>query len=108
MSYKVDTTENFDREAKKLAKKYKSIKSEIADLIAELERNPIQGTQLGNSVYKIRMSIASKGKGKRGGARVMTYVKISGQTVYLFSIYSKGEKNDISDTKIQELTRDIL
>ena len=108
MSYKVETTHNFDQEAKRLSRKYKSLKSEIAKLVSQLEKNPTTGTHLGNNIYKIRMAIASKGKGKRGGARVMSYVKIVNETVYLFSIYSKGEKDDISDEEIQKLIKDIL
>ena len=108
MNYKVETIQNFDKEAKRLSRKYKSLKSEIAKLISQLEKNPTTGTHLGNNVYKIRMAIASKGKGKRGGARVMSYVKVVNETVYLFSIYSKGEKDDISNEEIQKFIKGIL
>jgi mRNA-degrading endonuclease RelE of RelBE toxin-antitoxin system len=107
MSYRVDTTPNFEREAKRLVKKYKSLKNEISTLIESLEETPEQGTHLGNDIYKIRLAVKSKGKGKRGGARVMTKVKIVDEMVYLFSIYSKGEKDDISDDEIQELIKNI-
>lgn len=108
MSYKVDTTANFDKEAKRLSRKYRSLKSEIADLITQLEENPTAGTHLGNHIYKIRIAIASKGKGKRGGARVMSFLKIVEETVYLFSIYSKGEKDTVTDEEIQQLIDDLL
>jgi hypothetical protein len=65
------------------------------------------GDHLGNNVYKVRIAIKSKGKGKRGGGRVMTQIKVVNEKVYLFSIYSKGEKDDISDNEIQELIKDI-
>jgi len=107
MSYKVETTENFEREAKKLLKKYKSLKNEIEILINELEDVPKTGTHLGNNVYKIRLAVKSKGKGKSGGMRVMTQVKIVKETVYMFSIYSKGEKDNISDKEIQKLIEQI-
>ena len=103
MSYKVDTTDNFEREAKRLIKKYKSLKKEIKDLIDELEENPEKGTHIKNGVYKIRLAVKSKGKGKRGGMRVMTQIKIVKEKVYMFSIFSKGEKNDISDKEIKRL-----
>ncbi|NBC25025.1 MAG: hypothetical protein GVX78_05365 [Bacteroidetes bacterium] len=74
---------NFKRELKKLAKKYPSLKGEFATLIASLEVKPEQGTALGKSCYKIRLAISSKGKGKSGGSRVVTYVKVSRKTVYL-------------------------
>ena len=107
MSYRVDTTPNFEREAKRLIKKYKSLKNEINTLIESLEEMPEQGTRLGNDIYKIRLAVKSKGKGKRGGARIMTKIKIVDQMVYLFSIYSKGEKDDISDNEIQDLIKEI-
>ena len=107
MSYKVDTTDNFEREAKRLIKKYKSLKKEIEDLIDELEENPEKGTHIKNGVYKIRLAVKSKGKGKRGGMRVMTQFKIVKETVYMFSIFSKGEKDDISDKEIERLIKDI-
>lgn len=106
MNYNVDTTKNFEKEAKKLIKKYKSLKDEIRLLIDNLEKEPIQGKHLGNDIYKIRLAIKSKGKGKRSGARIMTQVKVVCKTVYLFSIYNKGEKDDISDREIQNLIFD--
>jgi mRNA-degrading endonuclease RelE of RelBE toxin-antitoxin system len=108
MSYKVDTTTHFDKEAKRLNKKYKSLKSDLAVLIRALEEKPIQGIHLGNNIYKIRLAISSKGKGKRGGARVMSYFKIIDKTVYLFSIYSKGDKDNISESEIQALIKNYL
>ena len=103
MSYKVELTENFRREAKKLIKRYSSLKDEIINLGKELAENPTLGTNLGNDVYKIRLAIASKNKGKSGGARVISFVKIIDTTVYLLAIYSKGEIDNISDKEIKEL-----
>jgi mRNA-degrading endonuclease RelE of RelBE toxin-antitoxin system len=107
MSYKIQTTSRFDKEAKYLKRKYPSLKAELKSLIEELEENPFIGTDIGNNVRKIRMAVQSKGKGKRGGARVMTYIKIVDESLYLFSIYSKGEQDSISEKKIQELIKDI-
>lgn len=100
MSYSIELTDNFKKEAKKLQKKYPSLKKELEELGNILTDNPTTGTHLGNDVYKIRLAIKSKGKGKRGGTRVMTQVKIVKETIYMFSIYNKGEKDDISDKEI--------
>lgn len=62
----------FQRQAKRLIKKFPSLKNEILDLIESLKTEPLQGTPLGDSCFKIRLSIASKNKGKSGGARVIT------------------------------------
>jgi len=107
MSYKVFTTGNFEKEARRLIKKYGSLKNEIAGLIEDLQHNPTRGTHVNSNIYKIRLAVASKGKGKRGGARVMTFVKVTREEVYLFSIYSKGEKDDISQQEINALIQDI-
>lgn len=105
MSYNVAVTGNFKKEAKKLAKKYASLKGELAELIEKLEENPTLGTSLGNNVYKIRISIASKGKGKSGGARVISLVRIVQETVYLVSIYDKSEQESISSKDIAEILK---
>jgi hypothetical protein len=107
MSYNIELTENFKKEAKRLSKKYFSLKNDLEALGAILSENPTTGTNLGNNIYKIRLAIKSKGKGKSGGARVMTQVKIVNQTVYLFSIFDKSEKDNISDKEIKELIKEI-
>lgn len=103
MSYEIVAIPNFRKELKKLAKKYPSLKEDFGVLLESLEVNPLQGVSLGNNCYKIRMAIASKGKGKSGGSRVITFVKISQTTVYLLSIYDKSEKENISDGELKEL-----
>lgn len=103
MSYNVVAIPEFSRQVKRLAQKYKSLKIELTILFNELSNNPTIGTPLGNDIYKIRIAISSKGKGKRGGGRVITYVKIDDSTVLLLSIYDKSEKKNISIEEIQEL-----
>jgi mRNA-degrading endonuclease RelE of RelBE toxin-antitoxin system len=108
MSYSIELTTNFKKEAKRLARKYPSLKSELAELFAELEENPTLGTPLGNDIYKIRLAIASKNKGKSGGARVLSFVKVTETVVLLFSIYSKSEVDNLTDKEIKELIKDYL
>ncbi|MCX6207878.1 MAG: type II toxin-antitoxin system RelE/ParE family toxin [Bacteroidetes bacterium] len=108
MSYKIELSYNFKKEAKRLIKKYPSLKTELTVLFTELEENPTTGTPLGNDIYKIRLAIASKNKGKSGGARVLSFVKVTATTVLLFSIYSKGEVDNLSDKEIKELIKDYL
>src|SRR5476651_1498110 len=106
MSYKIELTDNFKKEAKRLIKKYASLRTEIAELGKQLSQNPTMGMPLGNDVYKIRLSISSKNKGKSGGARIISFVKIIDETVYLLSIYNKGDKDTISDKEIEALLKD--
>lgn len=107
MSFKVFPTSEFKKDAKRLLKKYHSLKIEILELIASLEHEPHQGTPLGDDCYKIRISIKSKGKGKSGGGRVITCVKVINESVYLVSIYSKSEKENIPDKELQELIKGL-
>lgn len=74
MSYNVVTISHFERQAKKLFKKYASLISEISKLGIQLKKDPFYGIPIGNNCYKIRIAIASKDKGKRGGARLITHI----------------------------------
>jgi mRNA-degrading endonuclease RelE of RelBE toxin-antitoxin system len=97
---KLRVSDYFKREAKPLAKKYRSLAKEIAKLFESLKEEPIQGDVLSLGCYKIRLAIESKGKGKRGGARVITCFKTEDDEIYLISIYDKSEQEDISDKEL--------
>jgi len=107
MSYKVITIKPFDRQAKRFIKKYPSLKTELSELINSLKENPEQGISLVNNCYKIRLAISSKGKGKSGGARIITYVYILESTVILLNMYDKSEQANISDADIQLLLKQL-
>ena len=103
MSFEIIPTPPFAKELKDLAKKYKSIGDDLRKLIKELDKNPKLGTFLGKDCYKIRMTISSKGKGKSGGARVITYVKVVHEKIYLLDIYDKSNTDSISDKELMLL-----
>ena len=107
MKYSVFTIPPFERQVKRLAKKFPSLNAEYLALIEDLEENPKKGTHLGNNCYKIRFAIASKGRGKSGGARVITYFYIEKDAVFLLAIYDKSENADISDKELRELLLEI-
>ena len=107
MSYSVLSIPPFDRQLKRLAKKFPSLKKEIALLFDSLVEEPKQGKFIGHDCYKIRLSIESKGKGKRGGARVITYIQVTKTAVYLLSIYDKSEQDDISEKAVLSLVKQI-
>ena len=65
MSYSIEITNLFEKQLKRLAKKFPSLKTEFAELVSLLKENPEQGKNLGNNCFKIRLAIASKGKGKK-------------------------------------------
>ena len=107
MKYEVLTIPPFDRQIKRLAKKFPSLKTEYSDLIKELEENPEKGIHISNNCFKIRLAIASKGRGKSGGARIITHFYVENETVFLLAIYNKSEQDDISDKELRELLSEI-
>ena len=107
MKYNVLTIPPFDKQLKRLAKKYASLKEEYNALIDKLEENPQEGVSLGNNCFKIRLAIASKGRGKSGGARIITHFYVENDVVFLLTIYDKSEQADISDKELKELLSEI-
>lgn len=103
MSFEVVATDNFKKQTKRLVKKYWSFKKDLENLIASLGDHPEQGTPLGKNCYKIRLSIVAKAKGKRGGARVITYVKISQEAVFLLAVYDKSEMDSLIAVELERL-----
>lgn len=106
MNVFITHTSEFARQIKRLYKKYPSFKSDFNDLLDELTNNPFAGHDLGNGIRKVRMAIRSKGKGKSGGARVITYIvdeKAETITVNLLTIYDKSEIDSVSDSFIRSL-----
>lgn len=105
MNVKIIPSVEFDRQFKRLAKKYRSLLDDYLTFSKELKENPLQGAALGRGVRKIRMAIGSKGKGKSGGARVLTLtVLVSDDAeVTLLTIYDKNEIDNVSDEYIRWL-----
>ncbi len=100
-------TPEFERQFKRLSKKYPSLCGDINELRNSLTNSPLQGKDLGHHVRKVRMAIASKGKGKSGGSRVLTYniatTEFGDLEITFLTIYDKGEISNVSDSYIQWL-----
>jgi len=117
MKVEVKVTESFKKAAKPLIKKYKSFLDDLSELQAKLLVSPETGTALGNNAYKIRLRIKSKGKGKSGGARVISYVEKNligivtvereKVVVNLLTVYDKSEKESITDAELRELIESL-
>jgi mRNA-degrading endonuclease RelE of RelBE toxin-antitoxin system len=102
MSFNIIPTPLFEKELKQLAKKYPSIKNDLISLAEMLQKYPHTGIPLGNNCYKIRIAITSKGKGKSGGARVITYVQITKTNIFLLAIYDKADMESITNYELRE------
>ena len=103
MSYSIIPTHRFEKELKRLAKKFPSLKNEFAQFIEDISENPEMGTFIGNNCYKIRLAIASKVRGKSGGARIISYLYIETETVYLLTMYDKSEKADLKPNELIDM-----
>ena len=107
MSFLIIPNTSFLNDLKILSKKYPSIKEDINKVVIELKIDPKLGEPLGKDCYKIRILVRSKGKGKSGGARLITCVKILHSTVYLLAVYDKSDLDNISDTDLKERLKEI-
>ncbi len=101
MSYNLVATPAFEKELKKLIKKYPSIKDDLRALKNKLLLNPTMGVEVFKNCYKIRLAIKSKGKGKSGGGRVITHVRVEKGKIYLLAIFDKSDQETVTDSLIK-------
>jgi len=107
MKFSVRATQVFKRDLKRIAKKHPNITSDIAVLAEELSENPMKGSPLGKGCFKVRLRITDLGKGKSGGARVITHFYVEQDTVYLLTMYLKSDGDSIDDNTIKDILNSI-
>jgi mRNA-degrading endonuclease RelE of RelBE toxin-antitoxin system len=105
MNLKITKLETFAKEAKRLYKKYKKLPDDLKILVKELNYNPKAGIDLGANCYKIRLANSSIPTGKSSGFRVIYYYYDGELDIYLLTIFSKRDMDNISDEKIIELLK---
>ena len=106
----ISVSDDFAKEAKRLAKKYPSFKQDYKDFLVSIKNNPLQGDEITKNIRKIRMAIKAKGKGKSGGARVITFNILTdmenGQVVFLL-LYDKDDASTVKVNVVKQLVRDM-
>ena len=106
----ISVSDDFAKEAKRLAKKYPSFKQDYKDFLVSIKNNPLQGDEITKKIRKIRMAIKAKGKGKSGGARVITFNILTdienGQVVFLL-LYDKEDASTVKVNVVKQLVRDM-
>lgn len=106
----ISVSDDFAKEAKRLAKKYPSFKQDYKDFLLSIKNNPLQGDEITKNIRKIRMAIKAKGKGKSGGARVITFNILTdienGQVVFLL-LYDKEDASTVKVNVVKQLVRDM-
>lgn len=108
MNCKIVISSVFERSAKKLSKRYSSFRDDFISFISELKENPFVGADLGHGLRKVRMAVLSKGKGKSGGVRIITYLIDKSEnsiTIELLDIYDKSEISTLSDSELKHLLK---
>ena len=106
----ISVSDDFAKEAKRLAKKYPSFKQDYKDFLVSIKNNPLQGDEITKNIRKIRMAIKAKGKGKSGGARVITFNVLTdveyGHVVFLL-LYDKEDASTVKVNVVKQLVRDM-
>ena len=110
MKLEIITTPTFDKEFKRLKKKYNSLPNDLEIFERELLENTNIGSDLGGNIWKVRVAVKSKNKGKSCGVRVITYsviLKITDSMIFLVTIFDKSEKDNIPDSEIKQIIKAI-
>jgi mRNA-degrading endonuclease RelE of RelBE toxin-antitoxin system len=107
VKHRVIPTPNFDRELRPLLKRHRSLAKDLLSLEKELEQEPSLGSSLGHGLYKVRLAISSKGKGKSGGARVITYTITEDREIYLLSIYDKTDFDTVDIKAMKRMAAEL-
>lgn len=110
MSFKIITSEYVDKEIKRLSKRYKSFKADLIEFQQELLENPNQGVEIAPNIRKVRMAISSKGRGKSGGARVITFNALVSEvegTLALLLIYDKADSSSVKINIIKDIIKEM-
>ncbi len=108
MNYTIKVYQTFKRQFKRLNKRYKSLEADVDLLVENLLKDPCQGTDLGRCLRKVRMAISAKGKGKSGGARVITLILAYSEEeseIGLLYIYDKSERESLTDSELTDILR---
>lgn len=110
MNFEIQTSSYFDAEAKRLAKRHRSFIDDLQDFRDSILKNPYQGTELSPGIRKVRLTIGSKGRGKSGGARVITFTYLVDEkdgVVILLLLYDKADASSIKMNVVRQIIKDL-
>ena len=102
---KIRISDEFKAAYKRLKKKHKSLEADFEKLLLSLQENPRQGVEILEDVWKIRLNITSKGRGKSGGARVIVRIRIVADELQLLYIYDKADFENVSDSYLRDILK---
>jgi mRNA-degrading endonuclease RelE of RelBE toxin-antitoxin system len=76
--------------------------------LQELEQNPMMGDEIFPNCRKARIAIKSKGKGKRGGGRIIFYFEVIQDKIILLFIYDKSKMENVQTTFIEQILQTMI
>ena len=106
----VSFTFEFKRNLRALAKKYRSIRSDIQPVIDRLCSGELPGDQVPGinlTIFKVRIRNSDIQKGKRSGYRCIYYLERRDEII-LVTIYSKSEQSDVSAAKLRSILQEVV
>jgi hypothetical protein len=111
MANQIAYSQIFIRKAKELKKRHVSLVSDLEALEKSLLEHPKQGADLGSGLYKVRLAVKSKGKGKSGGYRVITFLLINSDsdiTINMLTIYDKSDESSIDKKYLLAIIKELF
>lgn len=96
------------KDIKRLRKKYPSIKSDLQRLISQLKNHPRDAIRIRDNVYKIRLAIKSKGRGKSGGLRIFYAVYKDSYIIIFLTALDKSNRANLTPTEIDEILKKTM
>ena len=100
MNLKIVSLDIFNKDVKRLYKKYKKLSIDLTTLKDTLQKNPRAGIELGNNCYKLRLANSSIPTGKSGGFRVIYYYLDNQKNIFLLIMYSKAELENVRENRL--------
>lgn len=99
----IKDTETFNKAVKRLKKRFRTIEKDCQTFIDSIATDEDLGIHLGNGVYKVRIPNSDKQSGKSGGYRLISYLKLIDNALYLMYIYDKSDLDNVSENEIDQL-----
>ena len=110
MNFEIKISDEFEVAAKQLSKRYRSFVDDYSDFLDDIRKNPYQGVEFMPGIRKVRLAIASKGKGKSGGARIITFTYTISEkdgVVYLLLVYDKSDASTVKKKAVMKMLKEL-
>lgn len=101
----IEYAPEFERQYRKLAKRYRQIASDVRGAIEQLQAGSFPGDKLSGlsiTAFKLRVKNTDIQKGKSAGYRIIYHVE-NPSKIILLTIYSKSDRDNIAATEIEEI-----